>query len=86
MIHVPIYKIKKGNIHHNHALIFNQLLSLNIVIYVNMKMQSHFKAIQNILKTLKQLKIIGHKIINAIMNDMVMNHSLHIGTCICRMH
>ena len=51
-----------------------------------MKMQSHFKAIKNILKTLKQLKIIGHKIINAIMNDMVMNHSLHIGTCICRMH
>ena len=49
-------------------------------------MQPHFKAIKNILNTLKQLKIIGRKIINDIMNDMGMNNSLHIGTCICRMH
>ena len=40
------------------------------------KMQLH----QNILNTLEQLKIRGLKIINAIMNDMGMNHSLHIGT------
>ena len=46
------------------------------------KMQSHFKAIKNILNTLKQFLKIGRKIINAIMNDMGMNHSLHIGTCI----
>ena len=44
------------------------------------KMQSHLKAIKNILKTLKQLKIIGRKIINVIMNEMGMNHSLQIGT------
>ena len=50
------------------------------------KMQSHFKAIKNILDTLKQFYKIGRKIINAIMNDMGMNHLLHIGTCICRMH
>ena len=41
------------------------------------KMQSHLKAFTNIY-TLKLLKILGHKII--IMNDMRMNHSLHIGT------
>ena len=41
------------------------------------KMQSHLKAFTNIY-TLKLLKILGHKII--IMNDMGMNHSLHIGT------
>ena len=29
---------------------------------------------------LKQLKILGPKIINAIMNEMGMNHSFHIGT------
>ena len=40
------------------------------------KMQLH----QNILNTLEQLKIRGLKIINAIMNDLGMNHSLHIGT------
>ena len=43
------------------------------------KMQSHFKAIKNVLNTLKQL-ILGRRIINAIMNDMGKNHSLHIGT------
>ena len=42
-------------------------------------MQSHLKAIKNIY-TLKQSKIFGHKIINATMNGMRTNHSLHIGT------
>ena len=39
------------------------------------KMQSHLKAIKNILNTLKQLKILSYKIFNAMMNDMGMNHS-----------
>ena len=44
------------------------------------KMQSHLKAIKNILNTLKQLKILSYKIFNAMMNDMGMNHSFHICT------
>ena len=35
------------------------------------KILSHIKVIKNIL--------LGHKIIHVIMNDMGMNHSLHIG-------
>ena len=42
-------------------------------------MLSHLKA-KTILNTLQQLKILGQKTINNIMNDMGMNHSLHIGT------
>ena len=34
------------------------------------KMQSRLKS--------NQLRILGHKIINAIMNDMGMDHSLHM--------
>ena len=43
------------------------------------KMQSHLKAIKNILH-LKAIKILDQKTFNAIMNYMGMNHSLHIGT------
>ena len=43
-------------------------------------MQSHLKAIKNSLNTFKQLKLLACKIINAIMNTMGMNHSLHSGT------
>ena len=43
------------------------------------KMQAHFTAIKNILNTLKQLKIFGQKFINAIINEMGMNNSIHIG-------
>ena len=41
------------------------------------KMQAHFTAIKNILNTLNQLKIFGQKFINAMMNEMGMNNSIH---------
>ena len=34
------------------------------------KILLHIKAIKNILNNLEQLKVLGHKIITAIMNDM----------------